>query len=129
MHLFRTKSVKSRILVMFNANDSQINNSSEAKTSSIRIVVESSPFYYESGGQECDSGFLTHNGREYPVNSITTQKEILFHRIEHDSKEIIKVGAEIELKVDDVKRTGCIRNHSTSHIINSVIKQLKKLPI
>ncbi|XP_070490768.1 alanine--tRNA ligase, mitochondrial [Chironomus tepperi] len=128
-HLFCTKPVQTKILALFDGNGSQIDSSVDAKTSSIRVVTESSPFYYESGGQESDSGYLIKNGQQNRVNSVTSQKERVFHSIHHDSKEVITVGDSVELKIDDTKRTACTRNHSATHIINAVIRQLKKLPI
>lgn len=128
-HLFLSNPVQTKILAIFDANGSQINSSLDSKTSSIRIVTESSPFYYESGGQESDSGFLIKNGQKYPINSVTSQKEVVFHRIHHNPSNILKVGDIVELKIDDTKRTGCIRNHSATHIVNAVIRKVMKLPI
>jgi alanyl-tRNA synthetase len=128
-NFFCTNSVHSTIIGIFDSNGTPINSSSDAKTSSIRIVTESSPFYCESGGQQSDCGYLIKNGQKFRVNSVTSQKEVILHSLQHDSKVMLKVGDLVELKIDDVKRTSCIRNHSATHIINAVIRQLIKLPI
>lgn len=127
--LYKTAPIKSKIVAIFDDIGNQIENSSLAKSQNVKIVVEKSPFYYESGGQESDSGVLLINENSYEIKSITAQKNIIFHKIQHDAEKNISVGDEVELKVDDVKRSALIRNHSATHILNSVIRQLKKLPI
>lgn len=126
-NLYKVKPVKSKVVAIFDGED-LIQNSSEAKSENIKVIVNESPFYCESGGQESDDGFLIKNNIKCQLKSLTTQRNFIIHEIERDLKNPITVGDEIELQVDNEKRTACIRNHTATHILNSAVRKIFKLP-
>lgn len=127
--MFLTSSIQSRIVAIFDENGNQIESSAKASSSVIKVVAEKSPFYFESGGQESDTGSMKINECTLPVESVNSQRDILFHTVNCVGTNLLKVGDVVELKVDDYRRTSLIRNHSATHLLNSVIRHLKKLPI
>lgn len=120
--------VTSKIISIIDDNGS-ILCTDNSVSSSVKVVVEKSPFYYESGGQESDDGFICKNGKKFRLISLSNLKNCVLHEIETIRGEAIKVGDEVELQVDPKKRSALIRNHSATHLINSVIRRVTNLPI
>ena len=88
------------------------------------VVLNQTPFYAESGGQVGDSGVLSGFGTQFSVED--TQK-ILPHVHGHYgvvSLGTIKVGDELEAKIDVRQRQKTIRNHSVTHIMHKALREV-----
>lgn len=88
------------------------------------VVLNQTPFYAESGGQVGDSGVLSGFGTQFSVED--TQK-ILPHVHGHYgvvSLGTIKVGDELEAKIDVHQRQKTIRNHSVTHIMHKALREV-----
>ena len=86
-------------------------------------VLDSTPFYAQSGGQEGDTGALFFGGKE--LASVTdTQKpveKVYFHAVRVQAP--LKVGMRVSARVSgDRYRTSC--NHTATHVINAALKQV-----
>ena len=87
----------------------------------IRIVLDRTPFYGESGGQVGDIGKLTGEGFEFDV--IDTQKDgQLFIHHGHLKKGIIHEGDTVTATVDTARRDGIRRAHSATHILHHALQ-------
>lgn len=81
------------------------------------IIVNQTPFYGESGGQIGDTGVLGNN------NVIDTKKfagSIFGHVI--DVKEPLKVGQNVQMKIDHIRRSKIRANHSATHLLHKVLR-------
>lgn len=126
-NLYKVNKIKSKVAAIFDG-EKLIQNSSEAKSENLKLIFDKTPFYCESGGQQSDDGFLIFNSGKYKLKSLTSQRNFIIHEIENDPNNSIKTGDEIELQVDDEKRSANIRNHTATHILNSAVRKFFKLP-
>jgi alanyl-tRNA synthetase len=88
----------------------------------VRVVLDRTPFYGESGGQVGDVGKLVGDGVEFEV--IDTQKDgALFIHIGHLRKGVLREGAKVRAVVDTTRRDGIRRAHSATHILHYALQK------
>ena len=88
------------------------------------VVLDQTPFYAESGGQVGDSGVLSGYGTSFSVED--TQKILpqVFGHYGVVSLGTIKLGDELEAKIDIEQRQKTIRNHSVTHIMHKALREV-----
>lgn len=126
-NLYKVKPIMSKVVAIFDG-EQIVQSTHEAKSKNVKIIFNESPFYCESGGQQSDDGYVLHNGIKNKLMSLASQRNIIVHTIANDLNNPIAIGDEIELHVDNEKRTSCIRNHTATHILNSAVRKSFKLP-
>ena len=88
------------------------------------ILVNQTPFYAESGGQEGDRGTIACD--EEHIGEVTdTSKPIagLHAHAVTVRRGSFRVGDWVELNIDDLRRTRIRANHSATHILHSVLRR------
>lgn len=118
--IYKVEPLNTKVVSILNQNGS---------ASSVKVVVEKSPFYYESGGQESDAGYIAKGEKKFQLKSVSSRKNCLLHEIELSPDDCIKVGDEVQLLVDQDKRTAVTRNHSATHLLNSALRKITNSPI
>ncbi len=87
------------------------------------VVLSSTPFYAESGGQVGDTGILAADGLIFRVDD--TQKSgkanVHFGAVEQGG---IKVGDTVEAIVDADRRQAIRLNHSATHLMHAALRQV-----
>jgi alanyl-tRNA synthetase len=87
------------------------------------VILSSTPFYAESGGQIGDTGILVADGKLF--NVADTQKSgkahVHFGTIERGE---FKVGDAIEAVVDADRRQAIRLNHTATHLMHSALRQV-----
>ena len=87
------------------------------------VVMDSTPFYAESGGQVGDSGLLLAKGIVFQV--IDTKKQSKAHvHIGTLEQGTIKVGQQVNAEVDSARRQHIVRNHSATHLLHAALRKL-----
>jgi alanyl-tRNA synthetase len=88
----------------------------------VRVVLDRTPFYGESGGQVGDIGKLVGEGFEF--NVIDTQKDgqLIIHE-GHLLKGIMREGAKVKAIVDERRRSAIRRAHSATHILHYALQK------
>ncbi len=86
------------------------------------IVLDTTPFYGESGGQIGDTGFLKGTGFNFTVEDTKKPVENFFVHKGMVSKGEVKVGAKAKLVVDEERRKAIAANHSGTHILQAALK-------
>jgi len=90
----------------------------------IDLVSAETPFYAEAGGQVGDSGKITAKNFEMAVtDTIKDPTGIMIHRGKVISGKI-KQGQKITLRVDGVKRAATALNHTATHILHAVLREV-----
>ncbi len=86
-----------------------------------QVVLESTPFYAESGGQVGDTGILSFGDEDIYVTDTKKENELIIHFVD-------KLPAEIEgtvvAKVDFEKRLNTSYNHSATHLLQAALKSV-----
>jgi len=86
------------------------------------IVLDTTPFYGESGGQTGDTGYLEGEGFSFTVEDTKKPVEnFIVHQGVVRSGEI-KLGATGRLVVDLERRRAIAANHSGTHILQAALK-------
>ncbi|MEQ8254023.1 MAG: alanine--tRNA ligase, partial [Smithellaceae bacterium] len=86
------------------------------------IVVATTPFYGESGGQIGDTGYLEGDGFTFVVQDTKKPVDKLFVHKGVVRKGTVKVGDKVHLIVDLERRRAIQANHSGTHILQAALK-------
>lgn len=88
------------------------------------IVLDRSPFYAESGGQVGDQGLLRIDNVAY-FKVFDTIKQAHTHlHLGKLEKGILHVGDEVIAEVDAKRRAATVLNHTATHLLHMVLKQI-----
>lgn len=123
---YKVKPLMSKILSIVNQTKNCANSNNLARP--VKLILEKSPFYFESGGQESDDGFIIKGGKKFKLKSLASRRNCVLHEIELQD-EPLQVGDEVQLEVDHEKRSSLTRNHSATHLLNSAMRKLLRSPI
>ena len=95
----------------------------EASDGSLTLVLGTTPFYAESGGQVGDVGIIFGEGFKFEVNNTTKNHDgvILHHGC--ISEGSVKVGAKVTAEVDKCKRNATKRNHTAAHLLQAALRE------
>ncbi|MCD2517656.1 alanine--tRNA ligase [Massilia sp. G4R7] len=88
------------------------------------VVLDTTPFYAESGGQVGDQGTIAAGGVVFEVeDTLKIQAEVFGHHgvLREGS---LKVGDTVDAQVDTVKRARTIRNHSATHLMHKALREV-----
>ena len=88
---------------------------------SFQLVLDTTPFYAESGGQVGDTGVLVSGGEVIAVNDTKKENDQVIHftgRLPSD------LTAMIRAKVDSEKRGKTAVHHSATHLLHAALRQV-----
>ena len=88
----------------------------------VRIVLDKTPFYAESGGQIGDRGYLTGDAIVVRIEDVQKEANIFVHvgRVERGSLE---VGQQITAKIDRACRRRAQAHHTSTHLLQAALKK------
>ncbi len=98
---------------------------SEAKAGAeIAMIVNQTPFYGESGGQVGDRGTIAGpDGLRIAVLDSQRKLGDLFVHIGKVESGTVRVGDDVFLDVDHVRRTATRANHSVTHLLHAALRR------
>lgn len=88
------------------------------------VVLDTTPFYAESGGQVGDTGVLTADGVQFDVNDTRKIQSQVFGHYGTVRTGTLSVGDTVTASVDVARRTDTIRNHSATHLMHHALRQV-----
>ncbi|MEO8171266.1 MAG: alanine--tRNA ligase, partial [Oxalobacteraceae bacterium] len=92
------------------------------------VVLDSTPFYAESGGQAGDSGLLESvYGADAVSFEVQDTQKIQADVFGHHgilSKGVLTVGDTLTAQVDAVVRAHSMRNHSATHLMHKALREV-----
>jgi len=89
----------------------------------VAVILGSTPFYAESGGQVGDSGYLQTASAKIEITDCHKAGEHHLHIGKVLSGEL-KVGETVTATVDCSVRTATALNHSATHLLHSALQQI-----
>ncbi|MCE3607479.1 alanine--tRNA ligase [Massilia sp. P8910] len=88
------------------------------------VVLDTTPFYAESGGQVGDQGVLASASASFTVaDTLKVQADVFGHHGVLTSG-VLKVGDTVNANVDEAKRARTIRNHSATHLMHKALREV-----
>lgn len=85
------------------------------------LILESTPFYAESGGQVGDQGIIVINGSEFRVDDTQYVSGKVIGHIGSVVKGEFHVGGTVSAEVDAELRYSTMNNHSATHLLHSAL--------
>ena len=88
------------------------------------LVLDNTPFYAESGGQVGDAGELRNQSSLFEVeDTLKIQSDVFGHHGQVLEGEI-KVGDQLNAKVNAERRARTIRHHSATHLMHKALREV-----
>ncbi len=88
------------------------------------LVLDTSPFYAEMGGQVGDMGEIRGpNGRFEVTDSVRVPPDIIIHQGKAVEGYLLK-GDKVEAIVDIERRRDIARNHTATHLLQAALRQV-----
>ncbi|WP_028601033.1 alanine--tRNA ligase [Ottowia thiooxydans] len=88
------------------------------------VVLDSTPFYAESGGQVGDQGVLATEGVEFGVQDTQKIRADVYGHHGVMTQGALKVGDVIDARVDQQRRAATMRNHSVTHLMHKALREV-----
>lgn len=88
------------------------------------VVLDTTPFYAESGGQVGDAGVLAADGVLFSVDDTQKIKADVFGHHGTQTRGTLQVGDAVLAHVDVPRRQATIRNHSVTHLMHKALREV-----
>jgi len=88
------------------------------------IVLDNTPFYAESGGQIGDSGIIKGSNGIFDVEDTQKIQATVFGHHGILKTGTLNVGDSIQANVNLVARANTMRNHSATHLMHKVLREV-----
>ncbi|MBO9649130.1 MAG: alanine--tRNA ligase [Variovorax sp.] len=88
------------------------------------VVLDTTPFYAESGGQVGDQGVLAAEGVQFGVDDTQKIKADVFGHHGTQTQGTLKVGDAVTARVDTALRAATMRNHSVTHLMHKALREV-----
>jgi alanyl-tRNA synthetase len=90
----------------------------------VDVVLDVTPFYAESGGQEADVGRIVGDGVELEVADVQRPvKGLIAHTVRVVRGEVVP-GRPVHAEVDQEWRLGACQAHSGTHVLHAALRQV-----
>ncbi|MFQ5655013.1 MAG: alanine--tRNA ligase, partial [Planctomycetota bacterium] len=91
----------------------------------LQLVLDTTPFYGEAGGQVGDTGILEGNDfRTRVVDTRRTAEGVIVHhaRLEEGDPTAIRKRVKVRTAVDGDRRAAIVRNHTATHLLHAALR-------
>jgi alanyl-tRNA synthetase len=88
------------------------------------VVLDTTPFYAESGGQVGDSGQLLAGAATFAVEDTQKIKADVFGHHGTLAGAVLKPGDVVQARVDTRARAATMRNHSATHLMHKALREV-----
>ena len=88
------------------------------------VVLNTTPFYAESGGQVGDQGLIISGATRFAVDDTQKIKADVFGHHGSVSQGTLKVGDSVTAQVSTAIRAATIRNHSATHLMHKALREV-----
>ncbi len=86
-----------------------------------QLILETTPFYAESGGQVGDSGTLTIGSTQVTITDTKKENNLIIHFTDTIPAEL---GGAVIAKVDAARRKAITINHSVTHLMHAALRNV-----
>ncbi|GAA2069937.1 alanine--tRNA ligase [Aeromicrobium halocynthiae] len=118
---YTTLSTESRVLAVLGGGES-VPALSEGAVG--EVVLDRTPFYAESGGQNADAGHLTWDGGAAEVLDVQRPiKGLVVHQVRVTAGELT-IDTQLSADVDPEWRRGARQAHSGTHVVHAALREV-----
>lgn len=117
---YKTAQSTSTILQLF-INNQKVNEAS--KGDRVKVLLDKTPFYAESGGQVGDSGYIISSKGKIRVEDTQKINDIYIHGGVIESG-FIKVPDQVDAQIDLQRRLSIMRNHTATHLLQAALREI-----
>ncbi|MBD2578989.1 alanine--tRNA ligase [Oscillatoria sp. FACHB-1406] len=102
--------------------DGQMVEAAEAGTE-VRVILDKTPFYAESGGQIGDKGYLSGDNLLIRIEDVQKASNLFIHegRIDRGS---LQIGDVVTAQIDRACRRRLQANHTATHLLQAALKKI-----
>ncbi|MFZ2825628.1 alanine--tRNA ligase [Hydrogenophaga sp.] len=88
------------------------------------VVLDTTPFYAESGGQVGDEGVITSGSAKFAVGDTQKIKSDVFGHHGAMEQGTLAVGDTVTASVNLALRAATVRNHSATHLMHKALREV-----
>ena len=88
------------------------------------VVLDTTPFYAESGGQVGDEGLITSGSAQFAVGDTQKIKSDVFGHHGAMEQGTLAVGDTVTASVNLALRAATVRNHSATHLMHKALREV-----
>ena len=88
------------------------------------VVLDSTPFYAESGGQVGDEGLISAGSARFAVADTQKIKADVYGHHGTVEQGTLNVGDAVNAQVDTAQRAATVRNHSATHLMHKALREV-----
>jgi alanyl-tRNA synthetase len=88
------------------------------------VVLDTTPFYAESGGQVGDAGVLVSGSASFAVEDTLKIKADVYGHHGTLTQGTLAVGDHVDAQVDTQVRAATVRNHSATHLMHKALREV-----
>ncbi len=107
-----------RVLALVSADGSRVEQATGP--ADLEVVLDSTPFYAERGGEIGDSGRIVSGSTVLEVQNTVPHAGLIVHKA-HLEAGFIAVDNEVFSEVDDARRGAIRRNHTATHLLHEAL--------
>ncbi len=90
----------------------------------IQIILQSTPFYAESGGQVADPGVIFGEGVQLRVTDVQKAPNGQHVHTAVVESGSIKTGAKVTAEINRTNRSAIVKNHTATHLLHQALKDV-----
>ena len=115
---------QSKVMGIVVTNQNNSHNAQDAKAGdNIQIVLDSTPFYGESGGQIGDKGYISGDDVLIRIDDVQKEGNVFVHQGKVD-RGTVKVGDTVKATIDRACRRRVQANHTATHLLQAALKKV-----
>ncbi|MFI8617348.1 alanine--tRNA ligase [Acidovorax sp. NPDC077693] len=88
------------------------------------VVLDTTPFYAESGGQVGDEGTITSGSARFAVGDTLKVKADVYGHHGTLEEGTLNVGDTVQAEVNTALRAATVRNHSATHLMHKALREV-----
>lgn len=99
-----------------------IESASALKGERVRLILDKTPFYAESGGQSGDQGIISGQDFCFKITNCEKVQEIFLHDAVLSTN--INIGMPVTATIDRIMRNSTARNHTATHLLHKALREI-----
>ncbi len=108
-------------VLRFFKNDKSVDEVNEGDH--VKVILDKTPFYAESGGQVGDTGELVAGENRIQISDTQKINDVFVHEAIVE-KGVFKIGREVTASVDEARRLSIMRNHTATHLLQEALRNV-----